>query len=124
MEKRLYEAIKYTFGPNELRELGEALARETQTVIDLKDTKGNVAAEFAAKIKAGELRVSELTIRINNGYELREVECLQLLETPRPGMKRIVRLDTNETVREEAMTAAERQGSFGFDTGEDKRPET
>jgi phage host-nuclease inhibitor protein Gam len=113
-ERRLYESIKYTFDAEEVRELGAGLAREAQHVFDLRSEKANVVAEYAASMKAAEKRVADLTQKINNGYELREVECLVLLETPRPGMKRIVRTDNNETIREEAMTVAEMQQGFGF----------
>jgi len=114
MEKRLYESIKYTFGQDEIRVLGEGLAREAQTVFDLKAQKKSVVASLSASIEAASNRVADLTTKINNGYELREVECLAMMETPRPGMKRIIRLDTNETVREEAMTMQEMQRDFGF----------
>jgi len=123
MERRLYESIKYVFTSTEIRELGEALAREAQNVFDLREQKATAVASITATIKSANKRVADLTTRINNGYELREVECLAMMETPRPGMKRIVRLDTQETVREEAMTMQEMQGSFGFQDGEDPRPE-
>jgi len=116
-EKRLYEAIKYTFGPNEIRTLGESLAREAQNVFDLRAQKASTVAELSASIKSAESRVGDLTQKINNGYEMREVECLALMETPRPGMKRIIRVDTNEMVREEAMTMNEMQQGFGFTPG-------
>jgi len=122
-DTRLYEAVKYIFDPTEIKELGEALAREAQTVFDLKDRKSSVDAELTAQIKAANSRVAELTTKINSGFELREVECMVLMETPRPGMKRIIRLDDNSIVREEAMTASEMQSSFGFNEGEDSRPE-
>jgi hypothetical protein len=122
-EKRLYESVKYTFSQDEIRELGEALAREAQTVFDLRDQKKTVGAELAASIKSAEHRVGDLTDRINNGYELREVECMVMMETPRPGMKRIIRIDNNEMIRDEPMTATEMQGSFGFSEGNDPRPE-
>lgn len=114
MEKRDFEHIKYTFTQDEIRQLGEGLAREAQSVIDLKVQKTSVTATFTGQIKTAEKRVADLTTRINNGYELREVECLILMETPRPGLKRIIRMDTNETVREEAMTMQEMQSNFGF----------
>lgn len=34
--KRQYEALKFTFGPKDIQELGQALARETQNVYDLE----------------------------------------------------------------------------------------
>ncbi len=114
MERRLYESIKYTFSQNEIRELGEGLAREAQCVFDLREQKKNVVTQMGAQITAANKRVADLTTKINNGYELREVECLYVMETPRPGMKRIIRLDTNEVVREEAMTMQEMQKDFGF----------
>ena len=113
-DTRLYESIKYTFGSTEIRELGESLAREAQTVFDLKAQKKSTNAAMGASIEAANNRVADLTTKINNGYEMREVECLAMLETPRAGMKRIIRLDTNETVREEAMTMQEMQQNFGF----------
>jgi hypothetical protein len=114
---RLYESIKYTFTADEIRELGEALARETQMLMDLKEKKSALDAELSAQMKAGGQRVADLTTKICNGYELREAEVMVMLETPHPGMKRTIRADTGETLRDEPMTMAEMQGSFGF--GED-----
>ena len=114
MERRLYEAVKYTFSRDEIRELGETLARESQNVFDLRERKKASNAELGASIKSAENRVGDLTDKINNGYEMREIECLVLMETPRPGMKRIIRADNNEQLRDEAMTTAEMQASFGF----------
>jgi hypothetical protein len=38
-------------------------------------------------------------------------------------MKTILRVDNNETLRIEPMTLAEMQGGFGFNAGEDPRPQ-
>lgn len=116
-ESRLYESVKYHFSKDEIHDLGEALARENQTVYDHRARKKAVVAELTAQIEQAEARASDLTTKINNGYELREVECMVLMETPRPGMKRIVRIDTNEHLRDEPMTAQEMQSSFGFSEG-------
>jgi hypothetical protein len=121
-ERRTFEALKYAFKPDELRELGEALARETGNVGTLEDQKKAATAELSAQIKQARRRCDELAEKINNGYELREVECMSMLETPRPGMKRVIRLDTNETVRDEPMTSAEMQSSFGFREDDDPPP--
>jgi hypothetical protein len=113
-EQRIYESIKYIFGGDEMRELGEALARETQTVYDFRAQKANAVSSLGASIKSAEKRAADLTSKINQGFELREVECMVLLETPRPGMKRLVRMDNNAHVRDEPMSLAEMQASFGF----------
>jgi hypothetical protein len=121
-DRRTFEALKYSFKPEELRELGEALARETGNAGTLEDQKKAATAELSAQIKQARRRCDDLAGKINNGYELREVECMSMLETPRPGMKRVIRLDTNETVRDERMTAAEMQVSFGFREDDDVPP--
>jgi hypothetical protein len=111
---RLFESVKYSFSPEEVRDLGEALAREARTVFDLQERKANLTAELKTQIKAANGRVSDLATKINSGFEMREVEVLVLLETPGPGMKRVVRADTSEHIRDEPMTLGEMQRSFGF----------
>lgn len=113
-DQRIYESIKYTFGSDEMRELGEALARENQTVYDFRAQKANAVSSLGASIKNAEKRAADLTSKINQGFELREVECMVLFETPRPGMKRLVRMDNHEHIRDEPMTMTEMQGTFGF----------
>jgi len=125
-DRRIYELLKHPFSKDEIRELGEALAREAQGVFDLKERKSSVGAALTAQIKETNGRVAELTRKINEGFELREVECMWMLEEPRPGMKRLMRTDRvgdEAHVRDEPMTQAEMQRSFGFAEGEDKRPE-
>lgn len=117
-ERRQYEAVKFTFGPTDFQELGQKLARETQNVYDLEARKKEFDADLAAQIKAANGRVQECTTRMNNGYEMREVEVLVMMDEPKPGMKRIVRIDTNEHMRDEAMTLEEMQRGFGFREGE------
>jgi hypothetical protein len=123
MDERKFESVKYVFSEPETRVLGEELAREVQSLMDLKDEKKTTLAEIAARTQTLEKRVRDLTHKINFGYEDRDVEVFVLLETPRPGLKRIVRVDNNATIREESMTVAEMQSSFGFTDQPDDRPE-
>jgi hypothetical protein len=113
-DKRVYEAVRHTYTSDELRELGTQLAREQQVIMDLETGKAQSTAAFNAQIKEAENRRNGLTIKINNGYEMRETEIMVLLETPRPGMKRLLRVDTGEILRDEPMTLTEMQQSFGF----------
>jgi hypothetical protein len=114
VKERDYEFLKYEYNKDEIRELGEALAREAQNVFNLRDQKATDTAKITGQIKAANKRVSELTTKINNGYELKEVECLVIMDTPRQGMKQIRRMDNNEFVRDEAMTFEEMQQNLGF----------
>jgi len=117
-EGRIYEAIKYVFTRDEVTDLGAKLARECQQYADVEHEKAQAAAAFGAEMKAALGRVADLTQKINNGYELRNVECIVLMEVPRPGMKTLIRADTNEPLRSEPMTMAEMQSNFGFGTQE------
>jgi len=116
--KRMYEALKFTFGPSDIQELGQQLARETQNVYDIENRKKEIDAELAAQIKAANGRVAETTKRLNNGYEMREVEVMVLMDEPKQGIKRIIRVDNNEHLRDEAMTLEEMQRGFGFPEAE------
>jgi hypothetical protein len=111
---RTYENVRHDFAPEEVRNLGEQLAREAQIVYDLRAKKIALTAELTGQIKQGDKRAADLVSKINNGYELREIEVMVMLETPRPGQKTILRADTNETLRVEAMTMQEMQQSFAF----------
>lgn len=119
-ERRQYESLKYPFNADELRELGEELARVTQIIIDLEDSKSTSNAKINAEIKTANAQRAELAQKINNQYELRAVEVLVLMDTPRPGMKRLIRADNTEFVRDEAMSLQEMQSSFGFAEGDDR----
>jgi hypothetical protein len=115
MDKRFYEEVRYVFTDEEIRHLGESLARESQDLIDLREQRSSAAAAFAAQIKESGIRSADLAMKINNKYEMREVEVVPLMDTPRPGMKAIVRIENpDDVIRYEPMTSAEKQESFGF----------
>lgn len=124
-DKRLYEQTKYVFTDEEIRHMGEALARENQNLLDIRDAKSAAVASFAAQMKEAGQRAVDLASKINNRYEMREVEVVPLMDTPRPGMKALVRIDNpDDIIKYEPMTAAEKQATFGFhllDDDDDKR---
>jgi hypothetical protein len=120
MDRRLYESIKYKFSPDEIRELGEALAREAQAVFDLREQKTNAVAVFLAQLKAANKRVADLTTKINNGYEVRDIECMYVFDQPRTGLKTLIRCDDSSEVHIQAMTLEEQQRTFNFPEGDDK----
>lgn len=119
-ERRTYEPVRYEFTEDEKRELGEQLARENQRLFAIRTDKTAKLAEFASAIKATDKRIAELSEKLNLGFELRDVECMAILDDPRPGMKSLIRLDTNKVLRIEAMTLNEMQSSFGFAEGDEK----
>jgi hypothetical protein len=119
-ERRSIELVQYDFSHEELRLLGEQMAREAQMVYDLRDQKKVTAAQATLAIDEAEGRVSALARKINARHEMRDAECTAIMNSPRSGTKSIVRVDTGEVVREEPMTMEELQEKFAFDSpGED-----
>ncbi|HEY1242218.1 MAG TPA: hypothetical protein VGF16_16755 [Bryobacteraceae bacterium] len=114
-EKRTFEDVRYDFDETELLALGQELARVNQAQADLEREKKDASADFGARIKAVDARRSRLARKINEGFELRPVECVELLDAPRPGVKSIARSDTGQVIRTEAMTEEEQQRSLPFE---------
>jgi hypothetical protein len=54
-------------------------------------------------------QIQRLSNNINMGWEMREIECVVEFHKPRQGVKRIIRLDTGEIVREQQMSGGELQ---------------
>lgn len=63
-------------------------------------------------VKANETEMKTLSRKIATGMEERQVRCEIRYNTPHPGWKTVVRLDTGETVDAQEMSEAERQDLF------------
>jgi len=113
-EQRRFEKVAYQFTDTELNEMGRFLARVEARLADAEAQKAALTKEITGNIAVIKREIRELTVRIETGIEMRDVEVLILMDTPTPGVKRIVRLDTNQPLREEVMTREELQQSFGF----------
>jgi hypothetical protein len=114
-DRRTYEEVKYQFSADERQDVAQQLARECQHAFELEAQRKAMMAELGGQIKAAENRVAELSVLVNNGYEMRSVEVLHIMDEPLPGTKRVVRVDTGELLREEKMSFAELQRGFPFE---------
>lgn len=121
-ERRLFEQAPYKFTREELEQLSQEHARAQIEYAELKNHRSNVVADLGNQLKLLQTRISELATRIHSGEELRPVECIVMLDTPKPGLKQILRLDNNEPLRTEPMSEAEQQQSFAFPEGQDSKP--
>jgi uncharacterized FlaG/YvyC family protein len=121
-EVRMTHQVKYRFTRDEVRELGERLARRASDVYTLREAQKETNAKLKADIQSAEGDVAEIARKINEGYEMRDMECRVEYHIPRQGVKSIIRADTGEVVREEVMTPQEMQASFVFDP-EGKKPQ-
>lgn len=103
------EPVKCKLFKDDLMKIGKELAEETQERNQLDARRREVASTLAAQMKAHETRIAELTAKIMQGYEVRDIECMWLMDTPRTGMKTMVRKDNNEEIRTETMSQADAQ---------------
>jgi hypothetical protein len=120
--KRCIESVRYPFTGSEMRQLGSDLAHAVREAIKIEADKSVAMANFNSLKKEQEAKCAELSLKYENGYEMRDMECLVYFSQPRPGYKEIVRTDNGESVREEPMTAEEMQAGFDFpgDDGKSK----
>src|SRR5262245_6800153 len=99
METRLYEAIERKLKPEELLALGEELADLNQLQIELVANKKTTLAEFTARRQEIDQQIAIIAGKIHTGIDTEQVELIILMDTPRPGRKSILRMDTNEVLR-------------------------
>ena len=121
IEKRAVENCKCNLTAAEIRQAGEDLARATRDAIACETEKKEVVAAYKARAEHAQGRCASLSLKITQGYEMRDIECVVYYGTPRQGFKQVIRPDTGETIREEPMTPAEMQSVFDFDDG--KKPQ-
>lgn len=117
MSERQYESIRRYFSDEELASLHEQLVVQVGEVKDLRGQKTQANMIVNAQIKTAEKSVWDVQEKLATGYESIEVEVVPVMDTPKPGMKTIIRCDTSEKLRTEPMTARERQMSLGFEPG-------
>lgn len=106
-KKDCSQQLRYLFNSDELREQGKRLAETHSKLDELEKDKKRVTSDFTAKINAVKAEAGSLSAKVNTGYELRDILCAAVMDTPKLGMKRITRNDTGEVVSEEPMTPTE-----------------
>ena len=108
------EYLRYDFTPAELAEFARSMARSHQKRSQLETEAKAVATQFKSGIEAETNLISDYANKLNNGYEYRNVECELRYNEPSIGMKTVVRLDTGEVVKKQAMTSSEMQEPLPF----------
>ena len=118
MEKQVLFETRHTFTQDELRKLGADLANANASVYELRSEKDVETKRLAAAIKAAEDTAANITHKIREGWELREIPCLVKLDTPRRGMAEIVSMETGEVLDTRPMKDDEMQSFFRFQSTE------
>jgi hypothetical protein len=101
-EKR---TLRYDFTAVEIHDLSQALASKNKEIVTLKKQKASATSQYTAKINEAEASCNDLSNKVSDGYEHREVDCEVIYNQPDQGKKTIIRKDSNALVCVEAMTA-------------------
>ncbi len=94
-------------GDDELRVRGTSMSAAMLRYDEVELAKKEPSKDFAEEMKA-----------IRSKSEVRPVQCGLQFHKPQVGMKRIVRMDTGEIVRDEVMSLDERQNNLFEDIQE------
>lgn len=117
--------LKYEFSDGEKILLAGEIARKHIEAGHLEKKKQEITKRFAAEIAAADSVLGELSSKINDGHEYRDVECEKVLDYS-TGTVTVVRKDTAEVVEERPMQDEEKQpelpGAGGNGEGEEAPP--
>lgn len=105
--------------PDEIQERAQQLGASLAEYDAVESDKKDAMKEYGEQLKEIAGRMRRLSRIIRSKQEQRIVKCAIFFHVPVVGTKRIVRMDTGEIVREEAMTQAESQQHLFV---EDKQP--
>lgn len=108
-DRKIEMQLRHTFTPAETIEIAKKMAEATRELHQAEDEKKAVTSQLKAKCDGIAARVTEHAGKINSGFEYRNTAVLVKYNTPKTGQKRMIRLDTNETIGEEEMSMAEMQ---------------
>lgn len=83
----------------------------------------SVKKQMQARIEGLQAEMDQLNEALRNGYELRDVPCVEILDYPKRGRKTTFRLDTREVVGDAPMTTDDSQRQLRFEESKKAKPE-
>ncbi len=109
MGKRIELELPCTLSEEEMQSRSMMLVETVAHKDETARAKRDAAKEYGDQLVALDEKQRQLAGVLKTGIERRMVGCQVLFHTPAEATKRIVRMDTGEVVKEEAMTPAECQ---------------
>jgi hypothetical protein len=106
---KVKEYLRYTFSEDETKAIAKDLALSVTRKTRAEEEQKSAQAQFKQRIELEVANIGRLSNNINMGWDMREIECNVYFHQPSQGFKTIVRLDTGEEVRSEAMSGRELQ---------------
>lgn len=107
--KRISELLRCALTDHELIELARKSGQAQRQRLELLNQKAEAMKEYGGRIAAQDTLLQRYAELINQGYQVRRVDCELIFDTPKIGQATLVRLDTGEVVGERSMSAEEQQ---------------
>lgn len=102
----------------ELLDFGQQLARACSDHERAESQRKLTAAQLKGDVDAKAAMVERLTSIVSSKEEVRKVDCLWLMNNPKPGQKSLVRLDTHASIEQRDMTGEDVQGELELEERE------
>ncbi len=115
-KEKVIEFLRYTFSPVEILAMHDELSQAIDRGLTAENEKKSAMAGFKDRIEKEAAFVGITNRKIRSGFEMRNTDCKVLYNSPNTGFKTIVRLDTGEVVKEDAMTKDEMQETLFTDS--------
>jgi len=97
------ESCKYVFTAEEKAELAAEMAQGVAELREKEDDKKAVMSDFKSAIDTLSARTNGLAGKLNNGFEMRQIECEVVRDYPNH-LIQYIRTDTGECVRTKKMS--------------------
>ncbi len=106
-ETEITENLKCMLTDDEVKQVGETMARLIQTKAGLEKDKKSAMASFKAKIDAADAQIIDNSNKVCDKYEYRDVDCVQCMNFTVHTIW-TVRSDTGEKIEDRKMTVQEK----------------
>jgi hypothetical protein len=116
--KKLTLDLECQLTAEELQDRGQQISTAMVRYDEVEEAKKAANAEASEEMKGLRAKMSELAHVIRKKAETRPIECVVRFHTPEVGVKRIIRKDIGEIVRDQPMTESERQNNLFDDVDE------
>jgi len=101
--------LKHVFSEHELLQLAEKLSQKLQDADQKELERKEITSQFKAEADSIQADISKVAHKVRAKFEIRDVECKVTFNHPTSGIKRVVRLDTDEIVGDFEMKLDEKQ---------------
>ena len=115
--------LKYEFPDVEKLQMGKEMAEVTRDISLLEDEKKAAMSSYKSRIDEKEARRTRLSNCIGDGFEFLDIYCEIKYNSPKDGMKQVIRKDISEIVEENPMTPEELQEELEFKEKQDAEAE-